>query len=258
MSTPAGWYPDPSHQAQLRWWDGQRWTEHTHTPQAPQGPALDLRKDDARAGQHPYAQPGPHDPGPHGSGPVGPYGSQGPYDPYGQRPARALATPDGQRLGGLGARLLARLVDGLLVSAVATAAGWSLVQRMVAATDETLSAATAGDPTASLRLLEDPGFTAASSSFTFVLLAVSAAYTVLALRFYGATPGKALVGLRVRHWERPGNPSWGQAVLRWLTSDLVGQLVPFYTLLDYLWPTWDRRKQALHDKLGGTVVVRRR
>ncbi|MFL5821712.1 MAG: DUF2510 domain-containing protein [Solirubrobacteraceae bacterium] len=26
---PGGWYPDPSGQARLRWWDGQRWTEHT-------------------------------------------------------------------------------------------------------------------------------------------------------------------------------------------------------------------------------------
>ncbi len=26
---PAAWYPDPYGQAQLRWWDGWRWTEHT-------------------------------------------------------------------------------------------------------------------------------------------------------------------------------------------------------------------------------------
>jgi uncharacterized protein (AIM24 family) len=30
MSTPAGWYPDPSNAAQQRWWDGSQWTEHTH------------------------------------------------------------------------------------------------------------------------------------------------------------------------------------------------------------------------------------
>jgi hypothetical protein len=27
--TPAGWYPDPSGQARLRWWDGARWTENS-------------------------------------------------------------------------------------------------------------------------------------------------------------------------------------------------------------------------------------
>lgn len=31
---PAGWYADPSGQAPTRWWDGQRWTEHTHDPGA--------------------------------------------------------------------------------------------------------------------------------------------------------------------------------------------------------------------------------
>jgi uncharacterized RDD family membrane protein YckC len=28
-SQPADWYPDPHGQARLRYWDGQRWTEHT-------------------------------------------------------------------------------------------------------------------------------------------------------------------------------------------------------------------------------------
>ena len=26
---PAGWYPDPSGAQGTRWWDGQRWTDHT-------------------------------------------------------------------------------------------------------------------------------------------------------------------------------------------------------------------------------------
>ena len=26
---PAGWYPDPRHEARVRWWDGAVWTEHT-------------------------------------------------------------------------------------------------------------------------------------------------------------------------------------------------------------------------------------
>jgi hypothetical protein len=25
---PAGWFPDPSRRHELRYWDGQRWTEH--------------------------------------------------------------------------------------------------------------------------------------------------------------------------------------------------------------------------------------
>jgi hypothetical protein len=30
---PAGWYDDPSG-AGLRWWDGEQWTEHVHTPES--------------------------------------------------------------------------------------------------------------------------------------------------------------------------------------------------------------------------------
>jgi hypothetical protein len=38
-STPAGWYPDPRGQAELRYWDGNDWTEHVHTSAQPQEPA---------------------------------------------------------------------------------------------------------------------------------------------------------------------------------------------------------------------------
>ncbi|WP_292830986.1 DUF2510 domain-containing protein [Microbacterium sp.] len=35
MSTPAGWYPDPSGAAGTRWWDGAQWTPHTIVPAVP-------------------------------------------------------------------------------------------------------------------------------------------------------------------------------------------------------------------------------
>jgi hypothetical protein len=43
-ATPAGWYPDPRGEAELRYWDGNEWTEHVHTsgaaaPQASAPPA---------------------------------------------------------------------------------------------------------------------------------------------------------------------------------------------------------------------------
>lgn len=33
MTTPAGWYADPSRRHQYRYWDGQSWTEHVSGPQ---------------------------------------------------------------------------------------------------------------------------------------------------------------------------------------------------------------------------------
>jgi hypothetical protein len=28
VTTPAGWYPDPSGRFEMRYWDGQQWTEY--------------------------------------------------------------------------------------------------------------------------------------------------------------------------------------------------------------------------------------
>ncbi|MHC0428600.1 DUF2510 domain-containing protein [Streptomyces sp. O3] len=36
MTTPPGWYPDPSVPSLERWWDGTAWTEHTRAPQPDQ------------------------------------------------------------------------------------------------------------------------------------------------------------------------------------------------------------------------------
>ncbi|MET9563072.1 DUF2510 domain-containing protein [Streptomyces tauricus] len=38
MTTPPGWYRDPSAPHTERWWDGTAWTEHRRTPEAPQHP----------------------------------------------------------------------------------------------------------------------------------------------------------------------------------------------------------------------------
>lgn len=50
-----------------------------------------------------------------------------------------------------------------------------------------------------------------------------------------------------------------RAVLREIVGKLLLSLVPplglFWFLIDNLWVVWDRRKQALHDKIGGTYVV---
>ena len=35
MTTPAGWYPDPTDSTRNRWWDGMQWTEN-YAPAAPQ------------------------------------------------------------------------------------------------------------------------------------------------------------------------------------------------------------------------------
>ena len=44
MTHPAGWYPDPSNQAQQRYWDGQTWTEHTQSAAQMPPPAVPAQK----------------------------------------------------------------------------------------------------------------------------------------------------------------------------------------------------------------------
>ena len=57
----------------------------------------------------------------------------------------------------------------------------------------------------------------------------------------------------------------GTVLLRWVGQygvgllgllPVVGCLSFVYTLLDYLWPLWDDKNQAIHDKIAKTNVVR--
>ena len=47
--------------------------------------------------------------------------------------------------------------------------------------------------------------------------------------------------------------TFGLAFLRWVGYILSG----IFLYLGFLWIAWDGRKQGWHDKIAGTVVVRR-
>jgi uncharacterized RDD family membrane protein YckC len=69
-----------------------------------------------------------------------------------------------------------------------------------------------------------------------------------------ATPGKMLIGARIVDAETGGPLTRRQAIVRYL-----GYYVSLFGLgLGFLRVGWDRRKQGWHDKMAGTVVVRRR
>ena len=74
-------------------------------------------------------------------------------------------------------------------------------------------------------------------------------------------------GLRIRLRERPGQLAYSTILKRWVGQfgyalftavPVLGNLLGFYPLVNYLWPVFDSKKQALHDKLAATNVVRQR
>lgn len=235
---PAGWYPDPAqtHPARQRYWDGTGWTEHTHDP----APAVPTAASPASA------------PPPFPS-----YAAYAPAPPlYVAPPA---TTPDGVPLAGWWWRVLARVLDGFimiplyaLVVVPVIASQWDSLRQWA---DDTRYAADHGLPAppapAVFNLTSGPGITLWLS-----VLAIAVVYEIVFLLWKQATPGKLLVGLRVRRRESPDLPAG--AVFARVGIVLLGQLCGLFTLLDDLWPLWDDKKQALHDKVARTNVVRPR
>lgn len=228
-ATP-GWYPDPGGQpATQRYWDGDTWSPVTRPAPAGAAPAPSAPR------EHAAAEP------------------------------RAVATPDGVPLAGFGARLVARAVDALLKSVVSLALGYRLIAPAMDAFrqwwDRALLESRRGRPTPAFDIFSDVEVQRALAEYTLLSVVVAGVYTVLLLRLWGATLGKRMLGLRVRSWDRDGRLTWGQAMGRWLTGEglaAVPLFSAFWPVLNYLWPLWDRRRQAVHDKLPGTVVVRAR
>lgn len=76
---------------------------------------------------------------------------------------------------------------------------------------------------------------------------------------WGQNPGKQLLGVYIVNEKGEPIGFWHHALLRAFVGQVVfGTLTAgIYTLLDYLWPLWDRHGQSLHDKVAGTYVVKR-
>jgi uncharacterized RDD family membrane protein YckC len=71
-------------------------------------------------------------------------------------------------------------------------------------------------------------------------------------RYKSATPGKMVVSARIVDARTGGQPSFGQCIVRYFAY--IVSMLPVG--LGFLWIAFDRRKQAWHDKLAGTIVIR--
>lgn len=82
---------------------------------------------------------------------------------------------------------------------------------------------------------------------------VSMAFFLLFWDRYAATPGKMMLGLRIVDAKTGEKMGIGQQVVRYFayTPALL------FLGMGLLWVGFDKRKQGWHDKLAGTVVVRK-
>lgn len=242
--TPAGWYPDPSPESAddrgLRYWDGTAWTAHVAPGSAQTMPA------------------GPK-------------------------------TPDGEPLAGWWWRVLAYMIDSFIVSFVvsfASVPGYVQIQRDLQPVLEDFVVEAEQNPEEPPDVMGfyDDSFDAMQSAlqanwFWLVVpsVLVITAYWVFFLRWKGATPGKLMLGLRVRLRDKPGTLPWWSIAARigaqfgipWVVYAVAyasGSLVVFVVamlfllvwLIDPLWATWDPKRQTLHDKAARTNVVKTR
>ncbi|MDX6375440.1 MAG: hypothetical protein QOD98_4428 [Nocardioidaceae bacterium] len=236
MTSQPGWHLDPvppqsGQPAQLRYWDGARWTEHTAPAQPPS------------AGSQ-YAAP------------------------YAYIAGKSTTTPDGEPLAGWWQRVGASILDSFILLPLSALLWIPFYGKIVDAYrdyfDDVQRASDNGTS-------QPSPFTVQTELLgTFVLMGVislvlSLVWTFFWLRWKQATPGKLILGLRIRLRETPGPLSWSTIGLRWLGQSgvgllglipLVGSMSGIYSLLDALWPLWDDKRQAIHDKIAKTNVVR--
>ena len=73
----------------------------------------------------------------------------------------------------------------------------------------------------------------------------------------GQTVGMMAVGVRAVDGDHGGPIGFGRALWRAFFEYLMflACIVPW--MLDMLWPAWDSRRQAWHDKVSNTIVIRR-
>jgi uncharacterized RDD family membrane protein YckC len=190
----------------------------------------------------------------------------GQWSPYGQQPGQLApqqlgwqshpsATPDGVPLAGWWLRVAARVLDGLFTFALSVPfAGWFYYRYFVGVIDWSRDLAAQTSGSTPIVAVPPADLYAWGTAGGIVTLLVAAVYEVFFLRRDGATPGKKIVGISVRLRDQAGPPPM-KTVLGRTVCYFGFQLFSIISLLDVLWPLWDDKKQALHDKVVSTNVV---
>jgi hypothetical protein len=233
MSMQPGWYPDPfSSGGYVRWWDGQRWGASTSVTTSPADP--------------PVMAPG---------APLPPPAVPASWPAPGSGPTAGIALASWwSRAGG-------KVIDLLLQALVTAPFAFVLLRpafgRLLDALPSDGTEPTSAQVSAATEAFQSDVL-ASALALSALSLAVSFLYEVPQNVRWGRTIGMRATGIRIRPFAADGPVPWVTATIRWGTWAL-GSLLPYgiFTVLDYLWPLWDKPwQQALHDKTARTLVVR--
>ncbi len=164
-----------------------------------------------------------------------------------QAPAEATGPAPGVEFAGHGARLLAYIIDSLIV--IAIFALLFIVGAAALSTSFSSWAATVEGEASIIR-----------SGIWVVPLILFVLGTIVVLLYFpffwargGQTPGMRPFGLRVVRDQDGGRIGWGTALLRLLGMYVASAV--FY--LGFVWIFVDKRRRGFHDLIAGTVVVQR-
>ncbi|MGW7218261.1 RDD family protein, partial [Streptomyces collinus] len=157
------------------------------------------------------------------------------------------------RPAGLGKRLVARLLDTVVLAALTAAAAVPLGTKAIDHVNEKIDAAKLSGETVTVWLLD--GTTSVYLGIILaVLLLAGVLCEVLPTAKWGRTLGKKLMGLDVRDIEGHDSPGFGAALRRWLVYSVPGLLV--VGIVGVAWCLFDRPwRQCWHDKAAHTFVA---
>jgi uncharacterized RDD family membrane protein YckC len=129
----------------------------------------------------------------------------------------------GFAIAGVGSRFIALLIDGVILGAIGGVIG----------------------------LIVDGNPASTNGAVSLISIVISAAYFVGLIGSSGMTLGGRVLGVKVVD-ANGQQPSFGTAAIRWIGS-YISALILF---IGYIMAFWDKKKQTLHDKMAGTLVVK--
>lgn len=161
------------------------------------------------------------------------------------------AVPARQQYGGFWVRFVAFLVDRLLLGIPSGIVVLVLIFRALR-TGIALHQNPPEDPQAALAMLA-PILVALVPALLFVFILYWLYFALMESSARQATVGKLLMSLRVTNLE--GQPiSFGHATGRFFAK-IISAMIPF--AIGYIMAGFTEKKQALHDMIAGTLVLKR-